>query len=205
MATITNIDAKIGLISMKGSTMKKLTLFVGVFFALIFMRIYPLHMAVERRDMIQVEQYIAHGEDVNAQNKVGSRPLNYALTVETVKRLLAAGADPNGRNAEGDTPLFNLFGGPTWRADPAWTAESIKALVNAGAKVDEQGRYGETALFAAVVGGDEVKVNELLAFNADPTIKDKWGRTLFDVLDDYKARIKDEGLRQTFERIGEVS
>jgi ankyrin repeat protein len=51
---------------------------------------------------------LAAGTDVNAKNKIGSTPLNYAAHgghKEIVELLIAAGADVNARDKDGKTPF----------------------------------------------------------------------------------------------------
>ncbi len=55
---------------------------------------------------------VQHGADINAPNKMGTPLLNEmaeTCDVEMVRFLLSLGADPNSRDAEGDTPLLNSY------------------------------------------------------------------------------------------------
>ena len=55
-----------------------------------------------------IEYLIRHGLDVNAQDRYGMTPLNYAMrskNVAAATALLEAGADPNIPNIENVTPL----------------------------------------------------------------------------------------------------
>ena len=55
-----------------------------------------------------VKQHLAAGTDVNAKNKIGSTPLNYAALKgheEIVELLIAEGADVNARDKDGKTPF----------------------------------------------------------------------------------------------------
>jgi hypothetical protein len=76
----------------------------------------PENMAhwVKERKNERVRAFIASGVDVNTLGKSsGDRPLHVAVkhgNVEAVELLLAAGADPNGKDWRGVTPLRELAG-----------------------------------------------------------------------------------------------
>jgi len=62
-----------------------------------------------------IEYLIRHGLDVNAQDRYGMTPLNYAMrskNVAAATALLEAGADPNIPNIENVTPLACIGGMP---------------------------------------------------------------------------------------------
>ena len=89
--------------------------------------------------------------------------------LETVKRLLAKGANPN------DT----IFGGTSalmYAAEKGQT-EIVKALLAAGAKVKQIDNDGDDALIYAAIDNRVEVMKELLAAGADVHLKNKQGNT----------------------------
>jgi len=83
--------------------------------------------------------------------------------LNTVRRLLAGGANPNLRNPSGDTALMLA-------AEKDYT-EIVRALLEAGANPDLQNSDGDTALLLASIFARPETVQLLLDRNADPTIR----------------------------------
>lgn len=84
-------------------------------------------------------------------------------------RLLAGGADPNGLNAQGSTPLMVAALGTN--------VGLVHALVAAGADVDRLAADGSTALMTSALWGCVEVVVALLRLGADPTLTDDEGWT----------------------------
>ena len=87
---------------------------------------------------------------------------------------LAAGADPNARDENGDAPLH-------------WAAASghmsvVVALLAAGAKPDSRNEYGGAPLHWAAAAGHTSVVVALLAAGAKPDVRNKEDKTPFDRL-----------------------
>lgn len=84
-------------------------------------------------------------------------------------RLLATGADPNGLNAQGSTPLMVAALGTN--------VALVHALVAAGADIDRRAADGSTALMKSALWGCVKVVVALLQLGADPTLTDAEGWT----------------------------
>ena len=104
---------------------------------------------------------------------------------ETVKRLLATGADINYQDENGRTALIIA-------TEHSYSLDNMKPLLEAGADVHLQDKDGDTALLTAAYGGDEMGASEdgregrypyadavdwLLAAGADINHQNKDGRT----------------------------
>ncbi|GAA0817210.1 ankyrin repeat domain-containing protein [Spirilliplanes yamanashiensis] len=90
---------------------------------------------------------------------------------EAVRRLLAAGADPDAEDMHRFRPLH--------MAAQQNAAEAALALLEAGADVDAANRHGNTALFVAVFNcrGDGRLITLLREHGADPFARNAHGQT----------------------------
>ncbi len=162
-----------------------------------------LYLLAENRDL-ELPRYLSSGM-VKFLLRAGADPLAVGapqgrhplhqnlLNTHVLRRLLAAGADPNVRDAEGKTPLFYtcftraikmlVDGGADIHARDAegntclhrgllltWT----HALVERGAEVNAENDEGQTPLFFAL---DTKTARYLLRKGAEPAHKDRMGRT----------------------------
>src|SRR5262249_26769294 len=87
-------------------------------------------------------QDLVKSTNVNEKDKRGTTPLHYAAaygTVESVRTLLAAGADVNARNDFDATPLMWCVTEP----------EKVRMLVAKGANVNAKSKMGRTAVWLA--------------------------------------------------------
>jgi serine/threonine-protein phosphatase 6 regulatory ankyrin repeat subunit B len=123
-------------------------------------------------DVESLKQIIAEEPDfVHFQNELGETALFLAVEFgsEYVSLLLKAGADANGRNHLGETPLH--------QAAQDSDEGVAQLLIEHGAAVDEIDNDGQTALHAAAVFG-ALEVAEILIHNgAKLNIQDKKGYT----------------------------
>jgi uncharacterized protein len=86
--------------------------------------------------------------------------------LESVDRLIRAGANVNAANRYGVTPLF--------LACTNGSAPAIERLLTAGVDPNTASPEGETALMTAARNGTVAAVRVLLAHGADPNAKEKW-------------------------------
>jgi len=114
----------------------------------------------------------------------GATPLMRAAKVsdvELMRLLLDKGADPNRAMKNGTTALMITANRPGRGAGPVErTIGAITVLLEHGADVNAATTNGDTALHAAVGKGDEL-VKFLVERGAKLDVKDKFGRTPFDV------------------------
>lgn len=139
-----------------------------------------------------IETAIKEGFDINAKvANENSILIEVMLAFSTVldksrreslflmsKKLIESGIDINAVNANGENALFQAI-----RIEDK---EQISMLLESGIMVNLQNNNGETPLALTAFGGSE-KVDILILLlkcGADPTIKNKKGKTLFEVLNE---------------------
>jgi len=128
-----------------------------------------------------VREILKYHLDVNARDSGGWTPLLYAVgkyhygeepppvnRAEVVILLLAAGADPNVQNGDGDSALLNS----------AYNEEAALALIKGGANVNVRNKRGETPLMRQYWPS---VIRVLLEKGADPSSRDRDGMTAVDL------------------------
>jgi ankyrin repeat protein len=117
------------------------------------------YQAIRGNDLAALHTLIKSG-GVNDKDKRGTTPLHYAAaygSTESVRVLLAAGADVNARNDFEATPLM-------WSAAEP---EKVRLLVAKGADVNAKSKMGRTAIWiAAANDGSSTTVRFLLEHGA---------------------------------------
>jgi cytohesin len=137
-----------------------------------------LHIATEKGYVNLVSLLLTNGADVNAANRPGRTPLSYAAendSLQLVRMLLAAKADPNGGKL--DAPLLSAI--------HAKDAASAELLLQAGAEPNLLGQvnFGDgyrsaTPLWLAISENQLPMVQLLLKLKADPNDSQIDGRSL---------------------------
>lgn len=148
----------------------------------------PFHMACSNGNIEIVKLLIDHGAHIDELdvdffgcNNGGKTPLHYASNKECIQLLLNHGAKINAKDDEGKTPLHYAYDGDYMRLNE----ECIRLLIKHGANINSQDIYGKTPLHYFYSKPDFVMV--LLELGANPTIKDKNGRTALDEASDALA------------------
>ncbi len=137
----------------------------------------PIILAVKKNDLAKIKQILkADPEAVRVRDHWDRTALHWAARMGLIKvaaLLLAAGADPNAVNKDGETPLHEaVFQGKMAMA---------VLLLAKGARVNALSRSNTTALHYAVGLGNSDLAQLLVARGADVTIKNKAGLTPVDL------------------------
>jgi hypothetical protein len=122
-----------------------------------------LHAAVVRGDRALVQQLLQAGADPNARDAQANTPLMLATDAPMVGLLVAGGANARAEDAQGRT-LVGRIAATASREEPR--IQLLRAVVRAGADVDRTNRAGETPMEVAARRGDIEVVRELLSLGA---------------------------------------
>lgn len=123
-----------------------------------------LNIAIARNHSQIVGKLIAAGADIHYRRRDGKTPI-LTITdpgVKILNLLLAAGANPQDVDSEGDSLLL--------MAAEQGYVDLIKPLIQAGASLNLQNNDGWTPLIAATAAGNLDIVKTLLAAGADPNL-----------------------------------
>ena len=155
---------------------------------------FSIHDAATEGNIAAVKWYLAAGVDVDVKNKYGSTPLHLAVVYagiaetaikqgdggfsrddvfdlkETVKLLIAKGADVNAKEEDGKTPLYYAV---HWRSAPSL----VELLIDKGADVNENYGNGKTPLHHAAFRGHNAIVRLLIDKGADVNVQMDDGST----------------------------
>ncbi|MFE5855686.1 ankyrin repeat domain-containing protein [Streptomyces sp. NPDC056500] len=131
-----------------------------------------LFTAVLRGDEDAVVALLGSGVSAETSDEDDQTALHLAAVQDQpgiVRRLLAAGADPN-RGSGPQAGELPLCGAAIWGL-----AETVRALLEAGARPDSREEFGGTALLGAVEGGHAATADVLLTFGADSELATEQG------------------------------
>jgi ankyrin repeat protein len=156
-----------------------------------------LQWALLNRSKRGLAGLLAAGADAGAPESSGATVMHYAAMAndpDYLEVLLRHRADPNAPNGvTGDTPLMSALMGSR--------EVQFRALLDAGAKPDLADRFGNTSLHVAAKINAFQQVLELLQAGADPTARNRQGRTFQGYLYATPERILSEDGRRGREAI----
>lgn len=118
-----------------------------------------------------VEHLLTAGADPNVRNADGDTPLHTNGDATVARRLLDAGADPNARNGMGNTPLTFAAIG--------LAPELVRTLIERGADPNATGFQGKTPLILAAERGLADNAAVLVAAGAGLWARDEQGFTAY--------------------------
>ena len=131
----------------------------------------PFYLAIRNNDLAALRQLI-HNPGPTARDARGNSPLMYAAalgSLESMRLLLDAGADPNVSNNFEATPLM-------WCAGDA---AKVRLLLSKGAKADDRSKLGRTPLLIAAYNDGAIEAARLLLEkDADVNARDKGGASV---------------------------
>ena len=153
-----------------------------------------LKTAVFNYDFLAIEASLRKGAKCNLPyNHQGWTPFLRACRAfyepEVIKLFLEHGANINGKNKDGETPLHIM-------AQHRSSYDCLELLIAEGANVDAQDNNGWTPLMKAVCHPQAMMRKDViygLAHNSDTSIKNKEGKTAYDIAKE-NAAFNDEKL-----------
>jgi ankyrin repeat protein len=120
--------------------------------------------------------------------------LRHEYIVNTVKKLLGVGVDPNGYDEHGNTPLMAFIRNDlSPKPERKITAEVLELLIDAGASVHRRNRRGETALHIAMRLGRPSAVEVLINNYANVHTMARYGEGVLAVAGKASLRAKEDG------------
>lgn len=118
-----------------------------------------LILAVRLRSAANLELLLARRADPNCRSEHAGPALMQAVgSADTIRRLLAAGADPEATDHRGRTAILH--------AAKVGASESFEALMAAGANPEHEDDEGSTAVTLALSGGHHIIGGRLIAAGA---------------------------------------
>lgn len=199
----------------------------------------PLHFAVQGRMETLTKALVAHGANVNARAPqtayppkggeenlighktfylmpVGATPFYLAAQIrapDTMRLLLAAGADPSIPDDDATTPLMAAAGvtdprfrqpAPRRRASPEEILDAVTLALAHGNAINDTNDLNLTALHGAAALRTSALVELLLDRGANPGIWSTYGQRPLEVAERDGRFVPDPGQRQQVDRILEL-
>jgi ankyrin repeat protein len=98
---------------------------------------------------------------------------------------------------EGRTALFYLNGAyDISNPEEDRLSPGINLLIRNGVYIDDRDNAGRTPLMFSIANGENIKVKRLIEMGANKTLKDKQGKSIFDIAEEMQDSVyKDEMLR----------
>jgi len=137
---------------------------------------YPLHFAVAKGDLVEIEKFLHEGHDINMGGPLGT-PLSVAAAAghpTVIKYLIDRGGDPNMRDWKAWRPLHSAI-----LPDVA-NLKAVTTLVQNGADVNGIDKHLRTPLHRAAQFGHADAVRLLLSLGAQPDAIDENGWTPYN-------------------------
>jgi ankyrin repeat protein len=150
----------------------------------------PLAAAAFKGNERIVEELLACGADPKIADSTGKAAVTYAAArgfAEIVRRLMDAGVDASLRYGHGVTALMWAAGHEDGVGAQAAEATAT-LLLTRGAPIDAADDRGRTALMMAAELGYREMVDLLVKQGADRAIRDKGGKTAFDLATNEQVR-----------------
>lgn len=133
-----------------------------------------LLQAVRDENVESVKSLIAKGANVNAKSSGGNTPLHCAAEYMAIECLGALLSNGADVNARNDKGKTPFMGASN-------TPKTIGILLDAGADLNVRDNDGRTALMNAAAGGEVTKIKMLLQRNADVSLRSPAGKTALDI------------------------
>jgi len=151
----------------------------------------PLHTASLLNKIDIVRLFLKYPLDINSKNKFDNTSLHIAIEeghYDIVKILIEKSADVNIKGGDDFSPLHT--------AVSSKHTDIIKLLLENNAHINSVDNDGNTPLWTAVMRyhNDDTVIKTLLSFEADPTIENNHGISLFKLLN----MPKNKGIKELF-------